>query len=75
MEDAARKIERLEAQVRALTQMVLCLMVTSPTAEDALHDAATQRESLFAKGRTEAAMIMDDMLDTASIILDLPYRP
>ena len=77
MTSEERRIEHLEAQVHAMRQLLLSHIVASdlPVAEEALQMAAGQRDSCFAGGRTEAGMILNDMIGAVSEVLELPYRP
>lgn len=75
--DIERRIEHLEAQVHALRQLLLSHIVASDlaTAEEALQMAANQRDSCYASDHVEAGMILNDMIEAAGVVLDLPYRP
>ncbi|MFC3442582.1 hypothetical protein ACFOKF_15510 [Sphingobium rhizovicinum] len=76
-EATARRIEHLEAQVHALTQLLLSHIVASdlPVAEEALQIAASQRDSCYTGGLTEAGMLLSDMIGSVAEVLELPYRP
>jgi hypothetical protein len=77
MEDAERRISHLEAQVHALTQLLLSHIAASdlPVVEEALHIAASQRDVCYASDRILAGMFLNDMIGSVSEVLELPYRP
>ena len=61
------RIEHLEAQVHALTQLLLSHISASGTEDESiakhtLDQAAIQRDSCYSTGKIRAAMVLDDLL-------------